>query len=61
MKYKDVIKAINEGKNVYCSNENYKIIKDNLNRYLIHSQANNHYVMFGNNKEYLKKCFIIED
>ena len=34
-KYKDIIKAINEGKNVYWSNTNYKIIKDNKNNYYI--------------------------
>tara|TARA_R100000664_G_C2746039_1_gene133783 strand:+ start:725 stop:916 length:192 start_codon:yes stop_codon:yes gene_type:complete len=61
MKYKNVINAVTGGKSVYWSNTNYKIIYDKVcDRYLIHSQSNNHYVEFGNDEYYLKKCFIKE-
>ena len=61
MKYKDVIKAINKGLFVYWSNTNYKIIKDDIGQYLIHSQSNNHYIGFTDTEYYLKDCFIIND
>ena len=61
MKYKDVIKAINKGLSVYWSNTNYKIIKDDIGQYLIHSQSNNHYIGFTDTEYYLKDCFIIND
>ena len=61
MKYKEVINAINKGKNVFWSNDNYEIIKDELYnkvRYLIHSKSNNYYIGFNNDEYYLKKCYI---
>ena len=61
MKYKNVINAVNKGLSVYWSNKNYKIIKDDLGRYLIHSKCNNHYIGFSDSKYYLKDCFIIND
>ena len=61
MKYKDVIKAVKKGKIVYWSNKNYKIIKDDIGQYLIHSQSNNHYIGFTDTEYYLKDCFIIND
>ena len=61
MKYKDVINAVNKGLSVYWSNTNYKIIKDNLGRYLMYSKCNNHYIGFSDSKYYLKDCFIIND
>ena len=57
MTYKNVINAINKGLSVYWFNTNYKIIKDN-DRYLIHSQSNNHYIGFEDSNYYLKDCFI---
>ena len=58
MKYKDVINAINKGYSVYWNNSNYKIIKDNIGQYLIHSQSNNHYIRFTDSEYYLKDIYI---
>ena len=58
MKYKDVINAINRGTSVYWSNNNYKIIKDNIGQYLIHSQCNNHYIKFTDSQYYLKDIYL---
>tara|TARA_R100000808_G_C2097445_1_gene115667 strand:- start:527 stop:709 length:183 start_codon:yes stop_codon:yes gene_type:complete len=59
MNYKDVIKAIKQGKNVFWVNSNYKIIYDNYcDRYLIHSLSNDNYIGFGDDDYYLKDCYI---
>ena len=60
MKYKDVINAINKGYSVYWNNDNYKIIKDGIGQYLIHSQCNEHYIRFIDNEYYLKDIYIIK-
>ena len=60
MKYKDIISAINRGASVYWSNHNYKIIKDNIGQYLIHSQCNDHYIRFTDSEYYLKDIYIFE-
>ena len=59
MKYKDVIKAIKQGKNVFWANSNYKIIYYSYwNRYLIHSLSNDSYIGFNDDEFYLKDCYI---
>tara|TARA_R110000824_G_scaffold180413_1_gene360875 strand:+ start:346 stop:525 length:180 start_codon:yes stop_codon:yes gene_type:complete len=57
MKYKEVINAINKGKSVYWSNDNYRVIKDNIGQYLIHSYYNDFYIGFDDDDYYLKDCY----
>ena len=61
LKYKDVINAVDRGCSVYWSNGNYKIIKDDIGQYLIHSQSNNHYIGFSDSEYYLKDIYIQEE
>ncbi len=59
MEYKNIIKAIKKGKDVFWSNSNYKIIYDSYcSRYLIHSLSNDNYIEFCNDDYYLKDCYI---
>jgi hypothetical protein len=59
MKYKNIIKAVKNGKNVFWANSNYKIIYDSYcDKYLIHSLCNNNYIEFRNDDYYLKNCYI---
>ena len=37
-------KAVDSGKEVYWETSNYKVIKDDINQYLIHSRCNDHYI-----------------
>lgn len=36
--------AVDNGQNVYWATENYRIIRDKFNQYLIHSQCNDYYI-----------------
>ena len=42
MNIKQIKQAIKEGKKVYWNHTGYEIIKDDLNRYLIHCNINGH-------------------
>jgi hypothetical protein len=43
MKASEIKEKVIAGYNVYWKNTNYKIIKDNIGQWLIHSQCNNYY------------------
>jgi hypothetical protein len=38
----EIKKAVDEGLNVYCGSNSYKVIKDNQNQYLIVCTTNKH-------------------
>jgi len=38
----DVETAVDNGLDVRCDNDSYRVIKDNLNRYLIYCEENNY-------------------
>ena len=42
MTLEEIKTAVDNGESVYWANENYRIIKDKLNQYLIHSQSNDY-------------------
>lgn len=44
MTVSEIKSAVNAGKQVFWSNANYRVIKDDVGEYLIHSQCNNHYI-----------------
>jgi len=44
MTLSEIKQALNEGKKVYWHNENYEVIKDNLDQYLIRSHFNDYYI-----------------
>jgi len=41
MKLEEIQNAVNSGKNVYWKNANYRVIRDRVGQWLIHSQFNN--------------------
>ena len=43
MKLKEIQGAVNSGKNVYWKNANYRVIRDRVGQWLIHSQCNDNY------------------
>jgi hypothetical protein len=44
MTLEEIKTAVDNGESVYWATENYRIIKDKLNQYLIHSQSNDYYI-----------------
>ena len=44
MNVQEIKAAVDAGKTVYCGNDNYKVIKDSKNQYLIHCTLNDYYV-----------------
>ncbi len=44
MTLNQIKKAIDAGKQVRWSNDNYRVINDSIGQYLIHSQCNDHYI-----------------
>jgi hypothetical protein len=42
MELNQIKEAVESGKNVYWSNKNYKVIKDNIGQWLIECQSNKH-------------------
>lgn len=44
MTVSEIKSAVDAGKQVFWSNLNYRVIKDQIGQYLIHSQCNNHYI-----------------
>lgn len=44
MNLKQIKQAIEDGKTVCWSSENYEVIKDSVPQYLIHSKFNNSYI-----------------
>jgi len=40
----EIKQALSEGKEVRWSTDNYRVIKDKIGQYLIHSQFNNYYI-----------------
>ena len=40
MKLKEIKKAVENGKTVFCGNENYHVIKDNIGQWLILCPSN---------------------
>jgi hypothetical protein len=44
MTLEDIQAAVEAGRYVYWSTPNYRVIKDSIGQWLIHSQFNNHYI-----------------
>lgn len=42
MTKQEIIQAVNEGKNVFCGNTSYQVIKDNKGQFLIKHLHNGH-------------------
>jgi aryl-phospho-beta-D-glucosidase BglC (GH1 family) len=42
MNLEQIKQSLSEGKKVFWSNENYEVIKDKINKYLIHCVVNDH-------------------
>lgn len=44
MTVNEIKAAVDAGKQVFWSNLNYRVIKDQIGEYLIHSKCNDHYI-----------------
>lgn len=44
MTNQEIIQAVNEGKNVFCGNTSYQVIKDNKGQFLIEYAKGKHYI-----------------
>lgn len=44
MNKQEIIQAVNEGKNVFCGNTAYKVIKDNKGQFMIEYLNGKHYI-----------------
>ena len=55
MKVEEIKKAVDDGKLVFWKNSSYRVIKDNLNQYLIQYTPNKHCVGLTNKKGVLNE------
>jgi len=56
--YKEILKAVKTGKSVYWGNENYELSLDNDGKIGVTSLSNNSYILLGDTKYDIERCFI---